>query len=264
MSQLAVFVMSCDAYADLWSPFFSLFFKYWPACPYPVYLLANHLDYSDERVTTIKVGDDINWAHTFSRGLQAVPEPYVLLLLEDYLFEAPVDSARIEALFDYMREKNAAYLRLRPSPPPDMACPDNDDVGEISKGAAYRLTTQAGLWDRQILLSLVKEGETPWQFEIEGSRRTDELDRPFLSIRKGISWPIKYYWYTAVFRGAWCRDAVRMCKREGIDVDLSSRQLEPWGRYFRRLVEKHWPALFRLQRRIKAKLKRALNLHHSR
>ncbi len=42
-SELAILVCSCDKYADVWEPFFKLFFKFWPDCPYPIYLLSNYL-----------------------------------------------------------------------------------------------------------------------------------------------------------------------------------------------------------------------------
>jgi hypothetical protein len=38
---LAVIVVSCDLYSDVWKPFFTLFFKYWNDCPFPVYLTSN-------------------------------------------------------------------------------------------------------------------------------------------------------------------------------------------------------------------------------
>lgn len=44
-ADVAVVVASCDAYADLWEPFFRLFRRYWPDCPYPVYLGSNFRTY---------------------------------------------------------------------------------------------------------------------------------------------------------------------------------------------------------------------------
>ena len=40
----SVLVPSCDAYADLWIPFFALFWRYWSDCPFPVYLGTNPVD----------------------------------------------------------------------------------------------------------------------------------------------------------------------------------------------------------------------------
>ena len=46
----AILVVSFDAYQDLWPVFFQAFFKYWPDCPYRVYLGANTATYVHPRV----------------------------------------------------------------------------------------------------------------------------------------------------------------------------------------------------------------------
>ncbi len=37
-SEVTVLINSCDAYSDLWEPFFKLFSIYWPDCPYEIVL----------------------------------------------------------------------------------------------------------------------------------------------------------------------------------------------------------------------------------
>lgn len=226
-NDIAVLVVSCDKYQDLWKPFFTLFFRYWQDCPYPVYLGSNHLTYTDSRVKMITVGDDRDWSSGFRKMLELIQQPYVIVLLEDYLIYQPVNTDKIRELASYMKNKRAGVLRLFPCPGPDMPCQDNPEVGEISKGADYRISLQAALWNKQILLSLLQEGESAWHFELKGSRRTDKLDAPFLSInRDTILQPPIPYFCTAVVKGKWLSDAVDLCKREGVTVDLSVRPCE--------------------------------------
>ena len=40
-NNICVLIMSCDSYEDLWVPFFHFFDKYWPDCPYPIFLATN-------------------------------------------------------------------------------------------------------------------------------------------------------------------------------------------------------------------------------
>jgi hypothetical protein len=61
-ADISVLVVSCDAYQDLWKPFFSCFFKFWPDCPFPVYLGANFKKYEDDRVQTILIGQDLDYS----------------------------------------------------------------------------------------------------------------------------------------------------------------------------------------------------------
>ena len=62
-SNLAVLVISCDAYSDLWSPFFKLYFRYWSDNKFDTFLLSNFKKYSDSRVGSIIVGEDKSWSN---------------------------------------------------------------------------------------------------------------------------------------------------------------------------------------------------------
>ena len=226
-SDIAVLVSSCDNYRDVWSAFFTLFFRYWPDCPLPVYLVSNFESYPDLRVKTILVGKDKSWSSSFASGLRKIREPLVIFMMEDYLLDRRADTERILRLAKYMKSKGAACLRLFPVPGPDHPCGDNPEVGEILKGTDYRLSTQAAIWKRKTLLQLLRWGETPWELELLGSRRTDALEAPFLSIRRDLpAGPPLSYFCTAVVAGRWRADAVRLCEREGIRVDLNVRPLE--------------------------------------
>ncbi len=44
--QTAVLVVSCDNYSDVWSPFFELYSRFWPDCPFNTYLISNTKEYS--------------------------------------------------------------------------------------------------------------------------------------------------------------------------------------------------------------------------
>jgi hypothetical protein len=66
-------VASYDGCADIWLGFFGLVSRFWPDLPYPLYLISNHVAYSDERVTSLRVGDDLSWSEILTRGLERVP-----------------------------------------------------------------------------------------------------------------------------------------------------------------------------------------------
>lgn len=223
MNRVCILISSCDRYSDLWDPFFTLFFKHWPDCPYPVYLSANNLEYDRQGVKTINIGDDTDWSSGFRKTLEKISQPYVIVLMEDYLLTGSVDTAMVDRLTDYMESKKVACLRLFPCPGPDLPCLDNQEIGEISKGSAYRLSLQAAIWEKKILMELLREGESAWELELNGTKRTNDLDLPFLSI-KGLS-PIPYY-CTAVVKGKWVKEAVELCKKEGIKVDLKKRPVQ--------------------------------------
>ena len=80
----ALLISSCDAYEDLWEPFFTFLFRYWPDCPYPIYLITNHLSYPDSRVQTILSGDDKGWATNMRYALEKINSSHIIYLQDDY------------------------------------------------------------------------------------------------------------------------------------------------------------------------------------
>jgi hypothetical protein len=222
----ALLVVSCDAYQDLWEPFFTLLFRYWPDCPYRVFLGSNYATYPDRRVTPLAIGEDRNWSSNLVKMLESIPSDGVLLLQEDFLVDRPVQTERITQLIGYAEVKEAACLRLMPIPGPDDPCGDHPELGMIRKGAAYRVSLQAAWWRKKDLAAIVRGGESPWQFEHLGSHRSNELSAPFLSLREGVGYPLDYY-TTAVLRGFWEPGAVALCRREHIPVDLRRRRVLP-------------------------------------
>lgn len=228
-NNIAVVVLSCDNYADIWEPFFTLFFKYWPDCPYPVYLVSETLNYNDPRINIIINHKKTDWSSNLFEALNKLHENYAIILMEDYFLQKKVDTKRIEDLFHYMKSRHAGCLRIYPNPGPDILCEDNPTVGVISKGREYRLSLQAAIWKKETILALLKKGETAWDFEINGTIRTNELNIPFLSVLKDGNHPIDYY-CTAIVRCKWEKEAVELCEKEGINIEksLKKRKIRCW------------------------------------
>ncbi|MFH1769747.1 MAG: hypothetical protein ABH833_03730, partial [Parcubacteria group bacterium] len=115
----AVIISSCDSYNDLWDPFFRLFFKYWPDCPFETYLIANNKEYPNNKISSIRVGEDRGWSDNIRTVLDKINTPYILYLQDDYLLQDSVDTRHMLTLLKYMQEKNVGCLRIFPQPGPD-------------------------------------------------------------------------------------------------------------------------------------------------
>ena len=114
-----------------------------------------------------------------------------------------------------MQEKKIGYISLFPTTAPtDGPFPSDLNLVEKSKGF-NRVALQAGLWDKNILSGLLKDGETPWDMEIEGSIRSNNIEAPFLTVKEPV---IYYNAQTAVIRGKWNYKVVKFCRREGIKI----------------------------------------------
>jgi hypothetical protein len=184
------------------------------------------MTHPDRRVVPIAIGDDCDWSSNLIKMLGRLSAGSVLLLQEDFLIDRPVQTEKVSQLIGYAEARQAACLRLMPIPGPDEMCADQPELGVIRTGAEYRVSLQAAWWRKESLAAILRAGESPWQFERLGSRRSDELSAPFLCLRTGVDYPLDYY-TTAVFRGYWEKGAVDLCRRENIPVDLLRRPLMP-------------------------------------
>jgi len=218
MAELSILIPSCDAYADVWAPFWALLQRNWPDCPYPIYMGANHVPADLPGVRSLLVGDDHSWAQSSRRMVEQIQTTHVLMILEDFLFRRRVDTCRIARLFADLERLNGGYLRLKPFPPPDVRLARFHDIGEIEPGAPYRCALQAAIWRKDVLLCLLVDGETAWEMEIFGSRRTDTLECGFYCV-----WKPALEYSAGVTRGRWTPQGMAICRQQGVAVDLSCR-----------------------------------------
>lgn len=233
MSDLGILIKSCDSYSDLWHPFFTLWWRYWPDCPYPVYLGANHKEWKDPRVKMILVGDDHSWGECTRKMVETFPHEYIMLSVEDYFLTKPIDTHRINELLRAFVQLNAGYLRLDPSPKPDRIVPGHPDIGEIDRGAPYRISLHISFWRRDVLLSLLRDGETVWDMELKGSRRSDVVSAGFFSTWEDVTCFDK----GGVSRGKWTPSAISLARKEQLELDFSARsRLSPLQAIWRHTI----------------------------
>ena len=214
----AVLVVSCDRYRDLWTPFFALFWRYWPDCPFPVYLGSNFATHADKRVKSLSAGEDQSWSKNLRFFLENIDAQYVLLLLEDFfLNRQPPTSSLLENLAA-LHKLNGTVLRLYPHPKPNKRLKGYPAIGSLHPSAPYRVSTQPAIWNRTGLLALLQEDESPWQFEQQGTIRSQRKLDGFYSTYA----PIVSY-HHVVERGEWFRSAVKRYKNQALGCDFTSR-----------------------------------------
>lgn len=173
----SVLINSCDEYEEAWVPFFSLFNKFWPDCPFQLYLATQSKTIEGWNVETIHtIGG--TWSERINRALKAINTPYVLLFLEDYFLQAPVKS---EELYKYLafiqqdRNVGAFYFnRIEGFLIPSEKYPGMYDMNKTNQ-IAYHLNCQVALWDKSILEEATRRPMSPWEFEIYGFGTTSDI-----------------------------------------------------------------------------------------
>jgi hypothetical protein len=223
MERTAILVSSIDKYEACWEPFCYGLKKYWPQHFQPVYFITNQK--TSPYGQSIKVGPDHGWADNLRLALEHITEEYILYAQEDYWINQPVNDLVIHEYVNVLQSGQADYIRLYPAPPPKLAFSGDTRLGILEKDAEYRTSLQMALWRKSILLALLKSGETPWQFEVQGSRRSGVYAHRFLCVQKkayGVN-----YVFTAVVNGEWSPLAFQYAHDEGIPVNFDALPRKP-------------------------------------
>jgi hypothetical protein len=235
-SPYTILVNSTDSFADCWQPFFKLLSKYWDGSKPKIVLNTEtkEFSYSGLDITCAKVGESnptkrLAWGECLLRCLNKINTEIIFYLQEDYFINGPVDVAQLDAFVRLMIDEKYSHISLvtfsnggpwRPTKHPLL--------WELDQKAPYRISLQAGLWHKERLRGYIRRHETPWQFEVWGSKRAHRVKDTFLCISHDAfpnsSRQIIPYEPTGIVQGKWNQRAVcRLFHENGIGVDFSKR-----------------------------------------
>jgi hypothetical protein len=239
---LAVFVNTSDGYKDCWLPFFQLFDRYGGTLRgRPIYLNTEKeffvwpgLDVRSTATWPPEVVDRPNWGQRCSDGLNSIEEPYVLYLQEDYFLTCPTRNdilARALSTLENDPGVGVIYLNDR-GPRHRNSRFDSSGFVEILPPSSYLVNTQAAIWRKDFLLSLIAPWENVWMFEKFASVRARRRRERFLTVSPEMlaQSPVLDYGLTGVARGKWQSEVVPLFQREGLNMDFSRRGFYKGGR----------------------------------
>jgi len=233
----SILVNSSDGFQDCWQPFFKLFTEFWPECGAQIFLNTEDIVWSYPGVDIVctlvhkkaKVERRLTWSECLISALRQLETPLVLYLQEDYFIEQPVDHRIIEGMVARMlMDPTIKHIGLTHFGSMGPFEPTGDvRLWEVRNNAAYRISTQAGLWRTETLLSYLRPDENGWMFEYFGTRRAQKRDECFLTANRDVycpeKTPIFQYTHTGIIKGKWHQDMPQLFARHNIEVDFEKR-----------------------------------------
>ena len=105
----SILINTCDKYSDAWDPFFRILKIAWGTELPSIYLNTETKKYIDEdvNVTWLTAShSDIKWGERLIESLQQIPDDYILMMLEDFYFEEPIDVDLIDKALDLLKSNN--------------------------------------------------------------------------------------------------------------------------------------------------------------
>lgn len=220
---IRVAVISCEAYSDALKPFFSLFQKFWPDCPYPITLVTDRYSGGDlPMVTDVHAFNSPSWCKILEHYAKSAGEAVTCLYQEDMFFSGPVIPELIEHGVQEMVERDSACVRLYPCPGPDADYGD-PYFGIVTRGQRYRISCQNALWKNEYLAEVASHFNTPQEFELGGTLLSNSMPGEVLAFKRDVTpYPVQYL-VTAIVSGRWLPDAKKLCDEHGIEVDWTMR-----------------------------------------
>lgn len=236
-NKVALFVNSSDGFDDCWPIFFDLLAEHAPriaaGC---VYLNTERKDYAHSRIpsmraTQVWAAGEVRptWSECLVRGLSTVTEPYVLYMQEDYFLDK---SVRVDVLLRAVelleKHSDIGMVNLNEHGPQfqrflQFEGREGQEFVRIKPPVRYFVSTQAAIWRRDYLASIVRPWENGWMFEKFASMRARGEQHASLHPALMRSDPVVSYVFTGVIKGQWCIDCVPLFERHGFKVDYEQR-----------------------------------------
>lgn len=177
MKDICLLVLTCDKYSDLWDSFTELFNRNWPDCPYDKYILTNEKQYHYYGFNSIPIGEDITWSYNLIKVLKILENKYkyIYITLEDTPIIEKVDNQYFQRIINSFIKIDGNFLRLLNAVKYPITR-YNNFFGEIINFTPYRQSSACCVWKISLLLELLNEDESAWEFEKVGIIRGFKYD----------------------------------------------------------------------------------------
>lgn len=238
MSNLTILINSCDKYEDAWDPFFRILKKQWPECEkYRIVLNTETKVYNCDflNVETVCGGKEVTWSQRLKYVLNQINTDFILYLLEDFfLLERVSNETFEEALSLIQNNKDIGYIGLKYQKKREYRNPADEDnsVRFINKDkvvSVNRINSMSALWNKQWLMSIIKDHETPWEFELYGSERSRRTPEKVLIINNSdgvcpcvFNYNVDVKYGHGITGGGWLPKNIELFEQYGIKVNFDN------------------------------------------
>ena len=192
----SILIMSCDKYVELLDIFFKYFVRFYDTSNTKVYVSLEKSEYINTQVdiTVLNYYEALGWSHRLKKCLEYIDTKAVLILLDDFIIESKADTKEIERLSRLIaRDEGIAHFALTTVP---MKNESNtlfyNNYYKRYRFGRYKTTLQAGIWNKDELISILSDRESPWEVEIYANYRSFLSSRSYYALSDQKLKPIDY------------------------------------------------------------------------
>jgi hypothetical protein len=223
-ASVAVYICSSDSRRDILDRVLPTILSNWPDCPYPIYVGLNTCEHISPRVTPLQAKAS-GWREECLAQIAQLSESHLIVVLDDFLFQAPVDQSSLSSIVSNAIALRLPYLRLLPLRKsliqrfmPRTRVSFAPGIEAIDKKRPFYSALQIAVWEKTHLVSLLKLHGSIWDFEHQKKHDTRHYvvsDSPPIAYRHIVE------------KGRWLPYAKRLLNESGMTTDLGKRRAWP-------------------------------------
>jgi hypothetical protein len=224
--KIAVLVVSCDKYSDIWNLFFKKFNEYWPDCPYKIYLGTNFLKCDNANVETINIGDDVSYSDNLIKMMDQIESDYIIMWVDDLMLTSSVKTNQLREIVDYSIQQNLDFVKLLPNFPYSYI-EEKHGIGRLPNGIKYQVTIGISIIKKSFMKTVTSGGKTAWELEYDIARNiiNDTSFKIYALSSRIKSYPISFI--NLLGRGKVIRNSVAYAINNGEKNLVDKRGIQP-------------------------------------
>lgn len=222
--ELAVVVCTCKKYEQVAKRCIQCFERFWHECKYSKYVITDKNLELEGTSIQLSFPSVNSWGERVKKGLEKIEEEFVLMVLDDFIIEEPVDEVAFHSFLDQMNKNPQIAHILLNTVEDSKNLVYSSDLMQRDEFARYKTSLQLGIWRRQELKGFLEDSYSPWEFELFGNMKTFYSKKIFLCLAEKEIKPIKYNDGFFVVQG--CVNKEEMLRLEDkLKIDLHNMQL---------------------------------------
>lgn len=200
MEKILSIIHSGDNNSWVWPKWYEYYSKYWDENKVPTIFLGE-TKAPDVPLHT-EVTGDVNWSNGLIDFLTKLDASHVIYQHEDFFITGTVDFDKVLELQQLMDQHNIDIIKCcgrcagDTTARLDVCSLDIPHIYSYSLSNNYIISHQMSIWNKDFLLSSLRRDESPWEHEINGTRRARKRNPTVLAYRskKRVpdSYPIPY------------------------------------------------------------------------
>ena len=232
---ITILVNSCDYYEDAWNPFFRLLKIQWPQCEdYDIVLNTETKKFDCDylNIRTFYGGLGKTWSKRLIDCLETIDSEYIFFFLEDEFLYEPFNVSEFKKVMDFLNNnKDVGVLYPHKNKKQTMDIDEDYFSRDLMKNAR-RLVCICAIWRKDFLIKMLKEDESPWDFEANAPARSKQHSERVLQYNNALPGMIFYDDQIDLGYGItekkWLPKTKRLFDKYGIDVNYDNLGWYPY------------------------------------